>query len=196
MTSHITLKVLDGPPIPIDLGAVKYGPNGYLCFYHRGAIVGRLASNTLAEFAGELHRAADTMIQYTVAETESGKNATTQRPDPRKLTPAQVIAYFEQSPILSSIAADVRAVLEPLVTEAEGPVDQLSLDLAACRPHTDLILNYDGSLRWGAQSRIAEILGIKNAGQNNRERILAVANAIENSTTSTRLEPVEVQAAA
>ena len=113
--------------------------------------------------------------------------------DPRRVTPAWVIAYFEQSPVLSVYAADVRASLKHLVEADPGePVDQLASDVAACRFQAQKILNYDGTVQYGAQTRIAEILGVANAGSY-RQRITAVIEALQREQTTTTTQPNRVE---
>lgn len=92
------------------------------------------------------------------------------------LTPQAVIEYFEQSPVLRVHAADVRAVLEPLVDPAERVDDQLVQDVAVCARYRDELVA-GGELVYGAQSRIADLLGITNGG-GHRRRILAVARVL------------------
>lgn len=53
------------------------------------------------------------------------------------------------------------------------------------------LIDDDGQLIWGGQTRIAEALGIENAGTTNRQRILAVQNAIELNSTSTTAQNAE-----
>lgn len=182
MKRPVMLKMFNQPAVPVVMGTAAYGPNGNLFFYHQGQIVGRLAGDP-ADLANELQRAAEKLTPRTVAEVET----LNQHIDPRTLTPAQVIAYFEQSPDLCSMAADVRAVLEKLDLPGE-PVDQLAQDVAACRFHAPKILNYDGTVQYGAQTLVAKTLGITNAGSY-RQRITAVIEALQRENTSTTTPP-------
>lgn len=99
------------------------------------------------------------------------------------LTPQMVIDYFEQSEVLSVHAAEVRAVLTPMLDGNEQAEAQLAKDVAACAPYVDELLE-GGELVYGGQSRIARILGLTNGGSH-RQRILAVADELVSSTTST-----------
>ena len=99
------------------------------------------------------------------------------------LTPQMVIDYFEQSEVLKVHAAVVRAVLGPMV-DADAQADaQLARDVAACEPYRAELIEA-GELVYGGQSQIARILGITNGGSH-RQRILAVAEELTSSTTST-----------
>lgn len=98
------------------------------------------------------------------------------------LTPAMVVAYFEQSDVLRPHAADVRDALRYLVTpaqeqaaQAEAQANTLGDDLELIRQHYAIeeLIDEDGTPAWGAQTRIAEALGISNAGASNRRRIKA-----------------------
>lgn len=88
----------------------------------------------------------------------------------------QAVKYAEQ------VSAAKAAQPDPLSTEA-----QLQLDLATVRPHLRKIIQ-QGQFVYGYQSRIAEALGIPNAG-GSRRRIKNVADALaeqyEISTTTT-----------
>jgi len=99
------------------------------------------------------------------------------------LTTQMVIDYFEQSEVLSVHAADVRSVLTPMVDADEQAEAQLAKDLAACAPYRAELIE-GGELVYGGQSRIARILGVTNGGSH-RQRILAVADELVSSTTST-----------
>jgi hypothetical protein len=94
------------------------------------------------------------------------------------LTPKMVVEYFENSPVLSVHAADVRAVLAAQIDSG----DQLDADVQACLPHLPELVQ-EGKLVYGAQSRIARILGLTNGG-GHRGRILAVAGRLESSTST------------
>lgn len=104
----------------------------------------------------------------------------------RAMTPHEVIQYFYQSPVLASMAEDVDKVLSQLV----APVAPMS-DLEIVQSQLDINdLFYNGSPIRGAQSRIADALGVPNAGSY-RSRIVKVLSTLakRNSTTATR--PVE-----
>jgi hypothetical protein len=81
---------------------------------------------------------------------------------------------------LAAYAAEQAAKLEKEQIKAnpsEGSRSQLSQDLRAIESLN--LLDDDGNLIWGGQTRIAQALGIANAGQSNRERIMAVADALQ-----------------
>lgn len=63
--------------------------------------------------------------------------------------------------------------------KAQQAVDQLGLDLEIIKPIVEELLDEDGQLVWGGQSRIAEELGITNGGTTNRQRILAVVEELQ-----------------
>jgi len=93
-------------------------------------------------------------------------------------TPAEVISYFYNSPVLAGIAPDVEASLKPYV-DAYMPSD---VDLVMKRINPSDLFDEDGKPVWGAQSQIANALGISNAGSH-RGRILSVLTRLQNSTT-------------
>jgi hypothetical protein len=193
------------PALTVEFSTAEHGKNKFLYFYHKGQIIACLGSSDGNDLPTQLETAAGQLITASVADVEiirafsdAEQERWRRRVDPTTLTPSQVIAYFEQSPVLASMAADVRASLGPL--EADGVIsgnDTLAADVAQCRPHLDQLFKDDGKTTWGAQSRVAELLNITNAGSN-RPRILAVLNALRpNSTTSTTLQrPVEMAVAA
>lgn len=193
------------PALTIEFSTAEHGKNKFLYFYHKGQIVGYLGSCEGDTLATELQTAAGQLITLSVADVEiirafadSDQERWRRRVDPTTLTPAQVIAYFEQSPVLASIAADVRAALGPLqADEVISAADSLTADLRTCQPHRAQLFKADGKPTWGAQSRVAELLNITNAGAN-RPRILAVIAALQrNYTTSTPQKlPVEMAIAA
>ena len=93
-------------------------------------------------------------------------------PDWAWLTPEMVIDKFRQSEILRPLLPEVIAALKnhPLVDRPGG----LAADLDRVRERCSGLIGPAGRPVWGAQSRVAEALGISNAGQANRERIKRV----------------------
>jgi len=95
------------------------------------------------------------------------------------MTPADVVRYFEQSPILSCYADDVRtAVLN--ASEATTSDFQLKNDLQAIQGRT-----------WQSGADIAEILfgDRSKTGGAYRRRILAVQQAQKTTTTTSKSVP-------
>ena len=177
--------------LPIEFSTAEHGRNKFLYLYHNGQIIGSLGCPDPDFLAVELRRLADKLTTRSAAEVgiihqDAQQELWQRRLDPRTLTPAQVIAYFQQSPTLAAMADDIRAALGPLVVESvEGEI--VNPDVEKCRPHREQLVDPDGSPCWGAQSRIAEILSIQNGG-GHRSRILSVLRALQNSTSSTPYE--------
>ena len=127
--------------------------------------------------AATLYALADRIVsQPHPHPTERWQSKRDLEPIVQDLTPQQVIAYFQQSPVLRSMAADVEAVLSGLETD---------LELVQQKIEPSTLFTEDGSIIRGAQSRIAEALGIPNAGQTNRKRIKAILADLALSRNST-----------
>lgn len=105
------------------------------------------------------------------------------------ITPEAVIKYFYDTPTLVSIAPDVEAVLSPMGAGTEGR------DVRAVRAGLDVSALFDSNGRAvrGAQSRIAEVLGISTGGAH-RKRILSVLRALQRdyNTSTTEKMPENV----
>lgn len=129
------------------------------------------------------------LLKWVLAELEP-KDISILEKTVRDLTPAEVVAYFYQSPVLASMAEDVKAALENCDSETTH-VSDIEIIKRNIDPR-DLFV--EGKPIWGAQKRIAEILQIPNAGSYRRNRILPALALLQqqlstNSTTTTR--PVE-----
>jgi len=95
------------------------------------------------------------------------------------ITPAEVISYFRNSPILAPLADDVEAVLKPLADIGrQSDFDTIKSKL----PNWTALIDQGQPAR-GAQAEIARALNIPNAGSY-RNRILAVLEQIIKSTTT------------
>lgn len=96
----------------------------------------------------------------------------------REVTPAETVQKFQASDILSPLAGEVETVLAGMLGDAERVRAQL--DPAALFDRQGLPIR-------GAQARIAEALGVENAGAY-RRRILDTLQTLqrENSTTPER----------
>lgn len=153
-------------PIPVTFNTGQHGNRTVLTFQAE-KYYGVLFNTDPQEFAQTLRRMADRFDPPSV-----------QRLKPTEetwdwCTPAQVISYFEQSPVLQSLTADVRNVLQPLVEQAAADGrDRAESDLDRLRPLTAELLDEAGQVRYGAQSRIAEILELPATGGSYRRRIL------------------------
>ena len=85
--------------------------------------------------------------------------------------------------------------LHDLQAVAAAPVSALAGDLRTIRPHLFfahdgavwlqreskrfMLIDDDGQVVYGAQSRVGDVLGIPNAGQGNRERIFNVLDNLQ-----------------
>lgn len=86
------------------------------------------------------------------------------------ITPAEVVTYFEQSPVLREMAADVAAVLRPSPAPVASQLDQ---DLKAV-----------AHLRSPSMADISEVLtGDRQYGGATYKRVKAVYQALKSSTT-------------
>lgn len=120
------------------------------------------------EMAAELYRLYDAMRNKTVAQVLD-------------ITPEQVVKYFEASPDLCEMAADVRAALLGKAAAAASADGQLQQDIDQVR-----------GLVSPSKADIAQALtGQRTYGGATYERINRVYQAI--STTSTTPEGVEVE---
>jgi len=97
------------------------------------------------------------------------------------VTPADVVTYFRQSPDLAILADDVETALAGDLAR-----DQVSQDVAAVLANCDLadLTDAGGAIR-GAQSRIAEALGIPNAGSYRRRIAAVIAQLVARSNSTT-----------
>lgn len=103
--------------------------------------------------------------------------------DVTKLSPADVAEYFRQSDDLHQHAADVEQLYADEITSDQASRDVEKV-LIHCNP-ADLV-DDDGRPLWGAQTTIATVLGVTNAGSH-RPRIQAVIATLSrrgNSTTT------------
>jgi len=95
------------------------------------------------------------------------------------LTPELVIGKFRNSPNLRPMMTDVEAVLRPMMTDSTAAPDDHAADVERVREvlsPDDLFR--DGKPLQGAQSNIAHVLGIQNAG-GYRKRIQNVLQAMQ-----------------
>lgn len=91
------------------------------------------------------------------------------------LTPQMVIDKFRASPNLRPMLDDVIAVLGDTGASANVAIDA---EQVKSRVNVDNLFRPDGSLKRGAQSKIADALGIKNAG-GHRRRIFRVLDELK-----------------
>lgn len=87
------------------------------------------------------------------------------------ITPQEVIDYFRNSPVLSYLADDVAAALLPGLGSLEAQTD---LELVVSKLNLTELFDEHGKPAWGMQTKIADALGVRNAGAN-RAKILKVA---------------------
>lgn len=192
--AFLLLGPVDNQWVDCDLGVVVFGPNQYLKvifggrqFFLYGAR-GRL-SWALRAAADKLDgREPEPMVtEFSQAPGEAVTTLVSAGDDQvssivTNVTPADVVSYFQQSPALASLAGDVAKTLAGQIAG-----DQVNQDMAAVMASYNLedLVHAEGAMR-GAQSRIAEVLGIPNAGSY-RPRIQAVIAQLvarRNSTTT------------
>lgn len=177
----IYLKQPQRPPVAIRLDTGEHGNNGYLTIQDGSSIFFQIGGNR-EELARQLRHIANSLEPQTVAETRPRLQPTNTQ-SWAWLTPNVVIQYFEQSPVLSPYADNVRAALnqiEPLQAElpppSGGPGGTSDADLL--RPHRAELLDEAGQPIYGAQTRVAELLKFPGTGGSYRRRILEALEAL------------------
>lgn len=156
MTTEILLRISPtAKPVPITPKAHSTGKHGYLVLgsVEIGSQAGMLAAT--------LRRLADDLDAVVIKHPFD--RVTT-------ITPAEVIAHFEQSPILREMAGDVRAVLGDLPTVQIDPI-QSDLQAVAHLVNPSLA---DIS---------EELTGSRQYGGATYKRVKAVKDALKSSTT-------------
>lgn len=193
-TEFLLVGPVDGQWVGCDLGVVQFGLNQYVKIIFGGRQIflygarGRLAWALRAcadmldgREPAPLVSAGDDQVSSSVTKLVSaGGDISDQAVT--NMTPTQVAEYFRRSSDLAIMADDVA---EALAGQIAG--DQVSQDVAAVLAMCDLadLTDDRGAIR-GAQSRIAECLGVPNAGSY-RPRIQAVIAQLvarRNSTTT------------
>lgn len=94
---------------------------------------------------------------------------------------SRMIERFDGRPETGFLAEAYRDLLKEESRRelgAGGPAARIDADLAAVANIADDLIDDGGAPVWGAQSRIADALGVTNAGASNRARILAVLEAL------------------
>lgn len=100
------------------------------------------------------------------------------------IPPEQMIDIFYNTPSLAPVAAEFEAIVCRL--------KNINPDVIAVSRALDVATLFaGGQIIRGAQSRIAEALGISNAGQSNRQRIVSVLQSLKNSTTTEKSQIAE-----
>jgi hypothetical protein len=173
--------------IPAGLDVFTYGNTGYISIHsddHRINIA--LAGNAAAVVIA-LRDAADELEKKLFLRQHREQTRRRQAIQSARawdwLTPEMVVRYFEQSPILAPVAADVRDVLSKVfITPAEtAPApSQLELDLETVQSRLDKILANGRANK----SEIARALNITPGGSTNWPRVTAVAQALDLSSSS------------
>jgi hypothetical protein len=181
MTNSIFFCQPDRAKLPAQLDTFTYGNTGYLSIHSDDhklhvALAGNAAALVLVlrQAADELERKFFMSDHYRL--TKQAEEAK----DWKWLTPEMVIRYFELSPILKSMAADVREVLKPL-SSLVTVTTQLELDLETVKPHLKQIMP-NGKVN---KSEIARVLNISPGGAKNWPRVNAVAEVISSSSSLT-----------
>jgi len=101
------------------------------------------------------------------------------------ITPGEMIEVFRATPSLTFIADEFAQVIERLFGAETLDVQRVENIIDARE-----LFKTDGRPVWGAQSRIASALGIKNAGSH-RTRIQAVLRKLGNKYSTTTQNAVE-----
>lgn len=163
------------------------------------------------EFAAMLRAWADQIEGRPIAQVKAEMDAGS-RPAGRQITlddlpvgnPAEawrlIYLRFKDHPhqAVRDLADDAAAMYQTLTTggnaAAKGAkaiaatvdsASQLDLDLQTVLPHAPDLLKDDGTVIYGGQTQIGELLGVKNAGSGH-ERIKAIVNWLESEYTERR----------
>jgi hypothetical protein len=171
------IKIIPGN---VEVGLSIVGSS--LCIWPAGLSKAYIQGDSKIELARLLRSLADELV------TEPAGH---QVPAVTKLpTPLEVIEYFYQSDVLREHATDVEELLS-------GFIPGYNRQLIADMKRVDQYLLFDnGKPVKGVQSRIAEMLGVQNAG-NDRRRVLAVLSELTGkySTTTAKTPEIAPQAA-
>ena len=179
--------------VKCDLGYVGFGNNGFIRVYVRdgwfdihgprndlvralGWLQAQAEGNPPDQMVTESSKPAhDPVTNMVTPGAVASSNAVT------KVTPAQVTEYFRSSPELSSLADDVEQVMNEI-----DPVDQLRLDVEAVLADYELsdLFGDDNQPVYGAQSKVAQSLGVPNAGSY-RARIMSVLLELRRKISTT-----------
>lgn len=173
----------------IEIKTAGFGTHVGLYFYHQGDILARLGSYNAAELVNALTTAIQKISQPTVADNEaqhadSGRTWTRAAARPTKpaneMTHADVIAWFQASPILRTYAPELKKewLKAGHITQDQVASAQLDSDLEKCVHLAHVLFDNQGEPVRGAQAQIAQALGVSNAGSY-RVRILEVLEILQ-----------------
>jgi len=102
------------------------------------------------------------------------------------ISPAEMIEVFRATPSLTFIADEFEQMIERLFGAETLDVQRVENIIDARE-----LFKTDGAPVWGAQSRIASALGVKNAGSH-RTRIQAVLRKLQHKYSTTPQKAVEM----
>ena len=192
--SKLKIKVAD-KWLQCDLGYVEFGPNSYVRVYVRDGYFDIYGPRKDLAFAlAWLKSQIDgnppepMVTKSALGDSQAVTNLETeaagsQLVDVTKLTPADVVDHFRNSEALQPHVGDVEQLFADEIASDQASRDMEKV-LIHCNP-ADLI-DDEGKPVWGAQTTIAAVLGITNAGSY-RNRIAAVIANLSrrrNSTTT------------
>ncbi len=171
---------------------MQHGNNCYLRIPHDSGII--TIYGTRQTIVDKLQSALKYFDYGTtpVAATPVKQKPANQHPNPmhianfrhiplENVSPETMVNIFYNTPSLAAIAPD----FESMICQLTGTNPDV---IAVKRTTTTPLIDQQGNIVRGAQSRVAEALGIPNAGQSNRRRIDAVLTTLRNSTISTEAE--------
>ena len=203
--NQLYFRVPQKPRVPITLAPYRWGPNGHVVVASTDHSVWFALSGNIAALVVQLRAATKRLEEMICTETERGIvrgetenqseefsfiTANDLNGDPahdwpliaarfpwlRDAVPAQYLNGKARLPVTTT---------QYLRANGNGhlTVDQLSLDLEMVKAIAHDLIDNNGQPVWGAQSRIAEALGIANAGATNRKRIKAVLSELSTGGT-------------
>lgn len=173
-----------------DILTMQYGNNCYLRIPHEGGII--TIYGTRQTITAKLQAALEAFDYNIAPQPEPPQAKQAAHPNPlhitnfrhiplKNITPETMVNIFYNTPSLAAIAPD----FESMICQLTGTNPDV---ITVQRKIETPLIDSRGNIVRGAQSRVAEALGIPNAGQSNRRRIDAVLTTLRNSTISTEAE--------
>lgn len=171
--------------IPVELSTTVINKTGVLFFNPEGVKPISIYANP-TQLANTLRSLADRLDPPNRPQTPTTDDTPMHlKKGPFPQTPAEVIAYFYNSPALAGIAPDVESALKHYV----GAYQPDDVTIIRQKMNPEDLFDETGKPVWGAQSQVAAMLGIPNAGSH-RGRILSVLTRLyDQLSTSTSTIP-------
>jgi len=182
MDNQIYFKRPQKPDVAVTLAPHRWGPNGHIVIASADHRVWFSLSGNIGTLVIHLRAAAKRLEEMICTEAERGivKGEVEEKPEEFNLITADDLngdPAHDWQLITTRFPDLADCVPNYAKTNGNGhkPVDQLDLDLEMVAGQE--LLDEDGKPIYGAQSRVAEALGITNGGSH-RKRIKAVLEAL------------------